>query len=259
MKYMILAVCASLQFIAGAAVLQETVPSAVLEDASTAPQMVEISGARDPELKPYRSMLKGVDAFDEFHRLAPHASLRFILQAAKADHSIDGATLQISSDNLSIPIPVNADGTFTLQRNKQALDENADIVSNKKKNSLRWRPDIHSPNLPANVRRLGDLRLECAIRWAVEKDDLPFVTRNAFRLVGGPCNSSMVSVLFHTPQRLSAVTAVSGERQAALPLGKQKVSYIPPLHDAAWNDDTLLELTFEENTSLAKNATPKQQ
>ncbi|WP_051781118.1 hypothetical protein [Janthinobacterium agaricidamnosum] len=248
-----------MQFIAAAAVSQETVPSVVLEEAPATPQTVEVSGARDPELKPYRSMLKGVDAFNEFHRLAPHASLRFILQPARADQALEGATLQISSDKLSIPIPVHADGTFTLQRHKQAMDENADIVSNKKKNSLRWRPDIHSPNLPANVRRLGDLRLECVIRWAVEKDDLPFVTRNAFRLVGGPCHSSMVAVLFHAPRRLSAVTAVSGERRATLSLGKQKVSYIAPLHDMTWNDDTLLELTFEDHTSIAQTAGPAPQ
>lgn len=245
-----LAAIAGLQLISGAALSQVPDRSPEAQEAqearAAAPQKVEISATRDPEFKPYRTMLKGVDAFDEFHKLAPLAPLRFILRPESSSVSLDGATLNISSANLSLPIEIDEGGRFILQRNKQAFDENADIVTNKKKNTLRWKPDIHTPDLPPNTRRLGDLRLECAIRWAVEKDELSFVKRNMFRLAGGACTSAMISVLSFAPRPLVSATAVSGERRMELFLASGKMAYVPPLHDATWNDETLLELVYAD-------------
>lgn len=123
-------------------------------------QVVDVQSTRDPDLRPYRTMLKGLDAYADHQRLAPGAPLRFMLVPATPQARLDGVTLHLSADNLSIPVPLAADGGFTLTRDKTAYDANADLVSNKKRDTLRWRADIHTPGLPANVRRLGDLRLK---------------------------------------------------------------------------------------------------
>lgn len=214
-------------------------------------QIVDVQGTRDPDLRPYRTMLKGLDAYADHQRLAPGAPLRFMLIPATPQARLDGVTLHLSADNLSIPVPLAADGGFTLSRDKTAYDVNADLVSNKKRDTLRWRADIHTPGLPANVRRLGDLRLECEIRWAVEQDDLPFVRRNLFRLAGGPCHSSLIHVPFPVMRKLLAVQARSGERTLDIRVTQDRQRYLPPLHDVNWDDDTLLTLTYGDDGNMA--------
>ncbi|MGK5044726.1 hypothetical protein ACQ4WP_02355 [Janthinobacterium sp. GB4P2] len=214
-------------------------------------QVVDVQGTRDPDLRPYRTMLKGLDAYADHQRLAPGAPLRFMLIPATPQARLDGVTLHLSADNLSIPVPLAADGGFTLTRDKTAYDANADLVSNKKRDTLRWRADIHTPGLPQNVRRLGDLRLECEIRWAVEQDDLPFVRRNLFRLAGGPCHSSLIHVPFPVFRKLLAVQARSGERTLDIRVTQDRQRYVPPLHDLNWDDNTLLTLTYADDGNMA--------
>ena len=220
-------------------------------------QIVDVHGTRDPDLQPYRTMLKGLDAFADHQRLAPAAPLRFKLLAATPAISMTGATLRLEADNLSIAIPLANDGTFALARDKTAFDANADLVSNKKRSTVRWRPSIVTPGLPANVRRLGDLRLECEVRWAVEQDALPFMRRNLFKLAGGPCHSAMISVPYPAGRTLSGVLLRSGERSARLPLSEDRNRYTPPLHDSSWNDDTLLTFSYadEEHAATAPHKT----
>lgn len=217
-------------------------------------QVVDVQGTRDPDLRPYRTMLKGLDAYADHQRRAPGAPLRFMLVPATPQARLDGVTLHLSADNLSIPVPLAADGGFTLTRDKTAYDANADLVSNKKRDTLRWRADIHTPGLPANVRRLGDLRLECEIRWAVEQDQLPFVRRNLFRLAGGPCHSSLIHVMYPVPRNLAAVQARSGERALDIRVTQDRQRYVPPLYDASWDDNTLLTLTYADDGHMAEAA-----
>ncbi len=120
-------------------------------------QVVDVQGTRDPDLRPYRTMLKGLDAYADHQRLAPGAPLRFMLFPATPQARLDGVTLHLSADNLSIPVPLAADGGFTLTRDKTAYDANADLVSNKKRDTLRWRADIHTPGLPAERAPPGRL------------------------------------------------------------------------------------------------------
>ena len=234
-------------------------PPAMAQDASApddagVAQVVDVHSMRDPDLLPYRTMLKGLDAYADHHRLAPAAPLKFRLLAATPATSMAGATLRLEADNLSIAIPLADDGTFTLARDKTAFDANADLVSNRKRSSVRWRPSIVTPGLPANVRRLGDLRLECDIRWAVEQDALPFMRRNLFKLAGGPCHSAMINVPYPGARTLAGVLAQSGERSARLPLTQDRSRYLPPLHDSSWNDDTLLTISYAGDEELSAQA-----
>ncbi|OYO26398.1 hypothetical protein [Janthinobacterium sp. PC23-8] len=217
-------------------------------------QVVNVHGTRDPDLLPYRTMLKGLDAYADHRGLAPAAPLRFKLMAATPAVSMAGVALRLEADNLSVVIPLADDDTFALARDKTAFDANADLVSNRKRSTVRWRPHIVTPGLPANVRRLGDLRLECEVRWAVEQDALPFMRRNLFKLAGGPCHSAMISVLYPTARPLAGILLQSGERSERLPLSEDRRRYTPPLHDSSWNDDTLLTFSYAREEQAAAPA-----
>jgi hypothetical protein len=220
------------------------------QNLTTQNHAVEISGTKDPELKSYRNMLKGLDAFEKYHKLAPNALLRFILKPNKDVDALQGLKLNIQGDTLSIPVEIASDGSFTLVRNKLAEQENADLVLNRKKASMRWRPLIRSEGVGQNQLRLGDLRLECEILWAIESDEAPFLIRNLFRLAGGLCHSSKISYNMIIPN-LKLATLISGDRKLILADAKRdkfRDSLVPPLYDETWNDDAIIALELESTS-----------
>lgn len=236
-------VCLALLFLSGTCLSQEL--STATEETDPV-QVVRINGVKDPELKPYRQMLKGLDAFEENHSLAPSATLKFQLASDTGRVDFDDVTLTIAGGSTQLSLPVTADGVFTIPRIATAVEDDAVIVSNVKKGTLRWRGNIQSPGVPANSRRLGDLRLECEIGWAVVRQDIPFITRNSLSLLGGPCRSKVVAVRYQAPHPLASVTLVSGERKMQLEIDHEfKRVFLPPLSDTTLDDDSLIVFEFE--------------
>lgn len=249
----IIGACASAQTAAQAAAQEATAATAATSAPATpapAPAaettaVVEVSSIKNPQFKPYRQMLKGLDAYDTHRALAPQAPLQFLLVADGGKAALTDVTLRIAGENISIPLALAKDGTFTFERIQAAIDDNADIVSNKKRGLLHWRPNIHTPNVPADARRLGDLRLECEVSWAVIREDLSFFKRNGLDLLGGLCHASQVMLHYEAPRELASATLVSGERRQALVIDeKNHRVFSPPLSDASWNDDALVLYEF---------------
>jgi hypothetical protein len=221
--------------------------AAMAQQAEDKIEEVKVTGAKDPEFKTYKPFILGLDAFDKYKTLAPTAPLRFILRTLDPKINYEGVTMRIAGNEESLAVPVAPDGTFSMPRNQALADEDAEIILNRKKGVFRWRPSIYTPGLAENTRRLGDLRLECEVRWAVERPDLPFFIRTMFSAMGGPCGSARVRVMQVAPRELAAVHLVSGDKR--LDLDKKQFEeknrgYVVPLHDKAWPDDTLIELEF---------------
>ncbi|GGC03309.1 hypothetical protein [Pseudoduganella buxea] len=207
--------------------------------------VVEVSGIRDPELKSYRTMARGLDAFDAERAHAPQASLRFLLRPAAPGESLDGLTLTISGESVKLPVTLAADGGFELPRSTAALEDKAELVLNRKRHSFRWRPDVRSPGVPANTRRLGDLRLQCAVQWAIDREALTPQARAALGATGGPCHSPLAHTGFEAPQPLRAAWLRDGTRREALPVNRQRTRmFTPPLADRSWSDDALVEFDY---------------
>jgi hypothetical protein len=228
-------------------------PAFAQQDAAAPPadeagQVVEVSGTRDPALKPYRQMLKGVDAFDTYHeKLAPKADMLFELVAPNGGvMPVAGLELNIVGDKVRIALPLAADATFVIPRNPAALEDNADLILNRKKALARWRPHIHSAGVPDNARRLGDLRLECEMSWAVMREEVSFVIRTAAAAAGGLCHAPMIGLSYAAPRPVKSVSLVSGERRQQLELHEDKRRFVVPLRDTSWNDETLVVYEFED-------------
>ena len=211
-------------------------------------QTVQIKATKDPDLKSYRSMIKGLDAYEKMHDLAPTAAFKYRLVAQNDSVQITGTNMRIAGDVISIAVPIETDGSFSLPRNEQAISEDAELILNQKRHSMRWRPNIRSEGLAPNQRRLGDLRLECEIRWAVEYDDMFFLRRTLFNLEGNPCHSAMVSVIFYEDQQLKSVSLIDGEKRKLF--SAKDMQYTLPLHDSTWSNDSLIEFEYG---GIAKN------
>jgi hypothetical protein len=229
-----------------------------------APPSVTVSATRDPVDKSYRKMIAGMDLFEQRHALAPRATLRFQLLPRLPRTTLDGVTLRVAGDNATLPVAIAADHTFTLARSTQAWQEDAALIANRKTTSLTWRVQVRSPGVPAGMRRLGDLRLECLVgvkaglvsnnsAWFAWLGDL---LQDPDRI----CSAPDGNYLFFAEQPLFGVTLRDGARSAVLPFaalyagGTQTPeslpfcdcqvlldrSYYAPIWDRSWSDDTLL-------------------
>jgi hypothetical protein len=237
-----------------------------------AAETVEVKTLRSPVDKSYRKMVKGMDVFAAKHAMAPQAALRYKLLPRKPGSGMDDITLQVAGDEFRMPVALAADHTFTLARYDQALKENAIVTLNRRASTMTWRADIRTPGLPPNVRRLGDLRLECLVGMeAGLVSDYPDSLFGAlFKLVQSPqefCNRREVRYLYFAERPLFAVTLREGDRRETLSIGHLYASaalgempdrerrycdcealldraYELPLGDRSWSDDALVELDY---------------
>lgn len=203
----------------------------------------------NPEMRSYRSIAAGFDAFDDDHDLAPAAQLRFALRhkdgpPAGAD---DGLQLRLASADGKVAqaIPVDADGRITLARNQAAYAARADFVLNQPEGQYIAVPEVRTPGLPDNVRRLGDLRLECRVTAAVMEAQLPALARTALDAMAGGsdwCTREDATFGFAAPRKLAGATLQAGGRTRKLQVDGWQ--YDVPVGDAGWPDDAHIELTY---------------
>lgn len=212
--------------------------------------VVKIGGMKNPQMHSYRAVVKGLDIFDKLHHLAPAVpEVRFLFQMRGDRVAPDEApVLRIAGDELSQYVPIGPDGRFSVPRIEQAIDEDASLIMNRKKGTYRIGPEIRTPGLPANVRRLGDIRLECQVLVAIAKEEAPFwlvAAANSLMLTGDWCSIFKADKAYYDVAGAAPVataTMVHDERKLGLEIenGRFKV----PIAEPGWPDDTLIELTF---------------
>ena len=235
------------------------------------PARVTVTATRDPVDKSYRKMIAGMERFERNRALAPQATLRFQLLPRLPTTRLDGITLRVVGDTVALPVPVASDHTFTLDRNSQALREDAALIASSKTSTLTWRAQVRSPNVPSGMRRLGDLRLECQV--GVEAG-LVSNNANVFAWLGElltdpdrVCASADGNYLFFAERPLFGVTLRDGARTETLPFsmlyagGTQTPetlpfcdcqvlldrSYYAPVWDRTWSDDTLVAFDYMDD------------
>lgn len=208
---------------------------------------VEVQSTKNPDWKRYRSMLLALDAFDKNHRLAPQTAARFILRPSNAGASMNGLTLRLVGKETSLPLALADDGSFTLPRDKQLQDEDAELTINRKREMFHWRPHIRSALSAPDQRRLGDLRLECEMLAAYGLDDWPYILRSAVQLVGGPCNSKKIGVSFPADyEDLKSAVLISDDKRIDLVIDKKASTFTVPLEDQALRNDAIVKLEYEK-------------
>jgi hypothetical protein len=228
-------------------------------------QKVPVNGIKNPEMKSYRAVWKGLDTFQGEHSLAPAVpQLRFRVMTSKSKSTCIGVcgttalaepgageqfALRIASDELSVPVPVAADGYFSVPRSEALYDANADLVLNKKKGSYKLSVDVRTPGLPENVRRLGDLRLECKVQIAIAKEEAPLwvvALGNSILLTRDWCMANMgkeyLSFGYFSPAALASATLTYGDRSEKLETGEH--SFNVKLGDKSWPDEALVQLEY---------------
>jgi hypothetical protein len=250
-----------------------TVAAQDRKPAASLPPMT-VKATRDPVEKSFRKMIRGMDLFERLHSMAPSASLRFRLLPRRPHTDMDRIVLEVVGDSFSYQVPVAPDHTFTLERNRKALDEDAVVTTNRRKLSMTWRTDIRTPGLPPGTRRLGDLRLECRVGLEADlvSNTNPVIARisNLFTGTEGYCERKDAKYLFFADRPLFSVALVAGARREILPIDQLYAqasddpglkwdlpfcdcevlvdrTYFVPLGDRSWPDDTLVEFDYMDD------------
>ena len=217
---------------------------------------VHVNAMRDPEVRKYKVILAGLDAFDEYHRMAPKAErLRFRLEPRGKDAAAATAPAPavrlVGNGDFRLPLPIGADGRFTVPRSEAAEDADSELELNRKRNVFRIAADVRTPGLPATQRRLGDLRLECRVTVAMAKVEIPFVLRafiNSLLLTTDWCsffdNKKNATFNFRAEAPLREAVIVEGNRSALLRSSAR--SYSVPLGEGMWSDDAIIELQYAD-------------
>ena len=94
---------------------------------------------RDPVEKSYRKMVRGMDLFDAQRGLSPNGVLRFKLLPRKPDTDMKSIEMEVIGTTVAFAVAVLPDATFTLERNAKAVAENAQVIPNRKAQSMTWR------------------------------------------------------------------------------------------------------------------------
>lgn len=239
------------------------------------PVTIAAKANRDPVEKSYRKMIQGMDLFEtERAATSPGASLRFKLLPRKRETDMGLIEMEVIGSTEAFEVPIAPDHTFTLVRNQKAYDENAQVIPNRKAQTMTWRTEIRTPGLPPNTRRLGDLRLECRVGMeaGLVSNSTNIVGRLARVILDTPsyCDRKDPLYLFFADRPLFSVTLVAGDRREVLPINKLYAAasddaglnndlpycdcevlvdrtYVLPLGDRSWPDDTRVEFEYMED------------
>lgn len=233
--------------------------------------VVKVDGLADPDEHSYGRMVKGMDAFEKYHHLAPKAELRYRLYPRLPGVKTAGVKVAIESESGKQTVPLDQNLSFVLPRDARALEEGAKVTVNRKSRSFAWSPDVRTPGLPPNTRRLGDLRLECEIDRAASL--LVGLKTPSYLLLEAAvdvCTKFPGHWIYYGERPLFNVTLVDVKRR--LPLFSEYMygnrlpkiihvfydfypvltdrTYTINVADSSWPDDTLVELEYMEGESL---------
>jgi hypothetical protein len=239
---------------------------------------VQVAAMKDQLAKSYRRMVEGMDLFEQRNGMAPEATLRYKLLPRRRDTNMRGISLGVLGETVTMPLRVESDGTFIIERDPKALREDAMVMPDRRTGTMTWRTEIRTPGLPPDTRRLGDLRLECEVGMEADlvSNNRGFLS-NPMRRRLGYCSENPARYLYFSERPLFGVTLVSGARSESLPVDElyagstreplsagelavcdcevmlERTFYLP-LGDRSWPDDTLVHFDYMEGGEKSAHA-----
>ena len=209
---------------------------------------VEIQGMGKPQRasgKQVAAAWAAVDALRAQH--GPRAEFLLRVQEREAPGE-PGPTARLrllprDEEQEAIDLVAVGAGRFGVAGLAPAQLQEGELQLNRATGQARLLAQVRTPGQSPHQVRLGDLRLECAALWAMERDQVPWLIRTSFAAIGGACQSGRINILLPWPEALQRAELVEGDRRIELPLGPNGRSMRAPLHDKSWGDEALVITT----------------
>jgi hypothetical protein len=255
-------------FLLAAALASAATPALAADMDKEEAAKVHINALKNPELKSYRAIVAGLDKFDQLHALAPAVpQLRFQVEGRNGK-ALGGElpVARIAADDFSIPLTLDQDARFSIPRSEAAYDARAELILNRKKSEARVEAYVRTPGLPDNQYRMGDVRLDCQVKVAIGKEEIPFWANalvNSILLTTDWCSwfkgatpkGGDRSWSHKATAKLSAATLRDGERSLALKVDGKRFRL--PIGDTSWSNDAIVELEFAASAETPPAAPPE--
>ena len=216
-----------------AALATQAAPAARPEAATSD---VLVVGQREPFRLSARALRAAQATFGEQRsRFAPASSLRFVASLTRGTAAAGPIALRLTDGTRSLPIVLDPDGVFalpTLPEGKWWLE------GNHGPRRIRIRPQVLSPGSERYDRRLGDIRLQCRVFWAMGKADAPLLAAPLVGMIdaAGACNSRRIGFHERTPRPIRTAMLVEGSRAVPLRTTRDRMSYQMPTADRHFGD-----------------------
>jgi len=227
---------------------------------------VHVNAMRNPEVRKYKHILAGLDAFDKHRALAPQVDrLRFLIEPRKRQETPAALKVRlVGDDDFTLPLAMDASGRFEVPRSDAAEDADSELELNQKRGLYRISAEVKTPGLPDNRRRLGDLRLECKVQIAIAKSEIPFIwvgVINGFLFRTDWCSffgdekstaydgaAKNAHFGYRAGRPIKEAILVEGNRSALLRTKGE--SYEVPIGNSTWSDEAMVELTFADDAPV---------
>jgi hypothetical protein len=212
--------------------------------ASSAPVAeVAVHAVKAPLRVPVRVLASALAARTVHPDLATAAEVRFAL-VPRTGALPDAVQVLLVEGDRAHPLALDATGHIPIPAAALTPDSAAELVVQLRHDLVEVRPDVRTGVPVPEQRRLGDLRLECEMRWRMEYDQASLAARMALKLVGSPCSSARFEVLTYAGRPLTDVRIVEGARTQELPIRAGARSFQAPLADPHWTNEAQIELHF---------------
>lgn len=230
------------------------VATAVMAQDEAPMQRVEVPGEFSTG-QSYRRMLRGVEKFESLRAQAPNAVLRFRVYGTEREVKPQTLHLALEGETLKLPLAHDENASFALPINETARREDAALVANRRTGSVYWKPQVATPGLPPDTRRLGDLRVQCQVTYAsgLQHGGLGFLNK-----LIGQCGPNL-PFFFLAEREIFAVTVQAPGRERhlfGLAMPEHAVQknalqrnrfYHPPLEEEQWPDDALVTMHYVDS------------
>jgi hypothetical protein len=230
--------------------------------------VVHVNALKNPEIRAYRAISAGLDSFDAHRALAP-AVPKLLFRVRRPNGMPLAGELpraRLTADDFNLALELGADGRLEIPRSQAAWDAKAELELNRRKHQVRVEPEVRTPGLPDNQRRLGDIRLECLVKVAIAKEEIPFfavvlingvLSRDWCSWFNGDPHSKFADTRYwpvSSGATLQTATLREGER--SLPLKAAGHTFSVPVSDASWSNDAIVELAYAPAPTSSKQSAP---
>ncbi len=200
-------------------------------------ETVTVQGSPSSTAGTYESLIRGVKAHETRREdLSPHSRLFF--QVSKTTTAL---YVEVKDDLIEIPLGSN--NTFTLPL--ENVQPGPWKLLAYGKNGTEILPLVESEITREDRKRLGDLRLQCQVLWAMVQPDIAVGTRALLKMSGGLCNSSVVAIYFPTDRKINAATLSHLQTRFPVKVQVGSTGFSVPLKDKNIPNDAIIALEFD--------------
>ena len=171
---------------------------------------------------------------------APDSTLFFETAADARRAGVTVSSLRLRSLGRSLPIPADAQGRFTLPARS---GEDWTIDGPCHDGALPIAPLVISPGTTEADRRLGDMRLQCDVGWAIAEQRVSLAA-GAFRRVTGACKGTRAALHAAAPRPIARADVVAGAAMRPVRVSADGLRYSVPLGDGKLPDSARVRFRF---------------